>query len=67
MNPPSKDQIKSREGKWCVIRSESYNSRTTPRIEWTVAEQLSNGMYRRERDYATKRDAMHWLYVCAKV
>lgn len=78
MRPPVKDSIKAAEGKYYVIRKASYNGRTTEKVEWQVAEKLNvsayhallghtTNLWRLEREFSTKRDAMHWLYVCAGV
>jgi hypothetical protein len=67
MQTPSTSQIKDSEGRFYLIRSESYNGRSTAQIEWTVAEKLEERIWRRVRDFTSKRDAQHWLYICAKV
>ena len=67
MQTPSTSQIKDSEGRFYLIRNETYNGSTTAKIEWTVAEKLADRMWRRVRDFNTKRDAQHWLYVCANV
>ena len=67
MQTPSKDRIKDQEGNYFLLRKESYNSRTTPLIEWQVAQRLQPNLWRLEREFKTKRDAKEWLYICAKV
>lgn len=67
MQTPSPDMIKDREGKFYLIRKESYNHRTTPLVEWAVAEKMQDDTFRLERWFKTKGDAKQWLYICAKV
>ena len=67
MQTPSQNQIKDKEGSFYLVRTESYNGRTTALIEWTVAEKLGDRIWRRVRDFTSKSEAQHWLYICAKV
>lgn len=66
MRTPTTDTIKAREKNYYLVRKASYNGRTTERVEWQVWERKDD-QWRLEREYNTKRDAIHWLYVCAKV
>ena len=45
-------------GRASLYRKESYNSRTTPRIEWVVRVGDKT-----MRECRTKRDAMTWLNI----
>jgi hypothetical protein len=67
MMTPSPSQIKDNEGRFYLIRSESYNGRSTAKVEWIVAEKLADRIWRRVREFTKKADAQHWLYICAKV
>jgi hypothetical protein len=67
MQTPSQNQIKDSEGRFYLIRSETYNGRSTAQIEWIVAEKLADRMWRRVREFTRKSDAQEWLYICAKV
>lgn len=67
MQTPSKDSIKDNEGKFYIVRKESYNGRTTPLIEWIVCEKLEPTIWRMERTFKRLGDAKEWLYICAKV
>jgi hypothetical protein len=67
MQTPSSTQIKDREGRFYLIRTEAYNGRTTATVEWLVAEKLADNVWRKCREFARKYDAQEWLYICAKV
>ena len=67
MQTPSKDSIKDNEGKFYIVRKESYRSRTTPDVEWIVCEKLEPTIWRMERTFKRLGDAKEWLYICAKV
>ena len=66
MRTPTTDTIKNREGNFYLVRKSSYRSGTTEKVEWQVWEKRGTE-WRFDREYNTKRDATHWLYVCAKV
>ena len=59
--------IKSRERDYVLIRNENFYGRTTPVVSWQVAQIMPNYDFRLAREFKTKRDATHWLYICAKV
>jgi hypothetical protein len=67
MRTPSKDSIKAREGKYHVVRHSSYRGGCSEKVEWRVCEKIHDNMWKLIREYSTKRDAMHFMYVMAKV
>ena len=66
MHTPSKDSIKDSEKQYRVVRSESFNGGTSPKIIWQVCEVI-NGQWKLIREHTTKRDAVEYMYICAKV
>ena len=46
-----------------LYRSESFNHRTTPLIEWTVTETV-NQKENIVRICSTKKEAMQWVAIC---
>ena len=66
MHTPSKDSIKSSEKQFRVVRSESFNGGTSSKINWQVCEEIS-GQWKLIRECTTKRDAVHFMYIMAKV
>jgi hypothetical protein len=67
MQTPSKDSIKATEGNFHVVRHSSYRSGISEKVEWRVCEKLNDSIWRLVREFATKRDAIHFMYVMAKV
>jgi len=67
MQTPSKDSIKWQEGRFYLVRHSSYNGGSTERVSWRVCEKLKDSLWRLDREYNSKRDAMNWLFVLAKV
>lgn len=67
MQTPSQDSIKANEGKYYVIRHTSYNGGCSEKVEWRVCEKIHDRMWKLIREYSTKRDAIHFMYVMAKV
>lgn len=67
MQTPCKSQIKDSEGKFYLIKNEQYNSGTTVKITWIVAEKINDFIWKMEREFNRKYDAKEWLYICAKV
>ena len=68
MKPPSKESIKANQGQYYLVRHSSYNGRTTERVTWQVCQKLSAfdsypELWRLEREYTRKADAMVWLRV----
>ena len=66
MRTPTHDTIKSIERNFYLVRKSTYNGGISEKVEWQVWEKHGN-VWRLDREHKTKRDALHWLYVCAKV
>jgi len=66
MQTPTPETIKNREKNFYLVRQENYNGNATPNIAWQVWEKTAE-RWKLDREYSTKRDATHWLYVCAGV
>jgi hypothetical protein len=67
MNKPSSDSIKAAEKNFRVVRHSSYRGGVSEKVEWRVCEILPNDMWRLIREYSTKRDAVHFMYIMAGV
>jgi hypothetical protein len=67
MQTPSADSIKKSEGKFHVVRHSSYRGGVSEKIEWRVCERINPTMWRLIREYSTKRDAVEFMYIMAKV
>jgi hypothetical protein len=67
MQTPSKDSIKATEGKFHVVRHSSYRGGVSEKVEWRVCERINDSLWRLIREYNTKRDAIHFMYIMAKV
>jgi len=54
-------QLNLTQGRAALYRKESYNHRTTPRIEWIVkvGDQIV-------RECSTRREALTWLNIYSK-
>jgi hypothetical protein len=62
--------IKASEGRFCLVRHSAYNSGTTERVTWRVYEKLapkaSDSLYRLDREYTRKWEALEWLSFVSK-
>lgn len=71
MQTPSKDSIKWQEGRFYLVRHSAYNGGTRERVTWQVCEKLkpqaSDSLWRLDREYSRKADALNWLFVVARV
>jgi hypothetical protein len=67
MQTPSNDNVKASEGKYHVVRHSSYRGGVSEKIEWRVCERIDSNMWKLVREYSTKRDAVHFMYIMAKV
>jgi len=63
--------IKWQEGRFFLVRHASYNGGTTERVTWRVYEKLapkaSDSLYRLDREYTRKWEALEWLFIVARV
>ena len=67
MQTPSQDSIKASEGKYHVVRHSSYRGGCSEKVEWRVCERIHSNMWKLIREYSTKRDAIEFMYIMAKV
>jgi hypothetical protein len=70
MRTPSEDSIKAKQGRFYLVRQSNYNGGTTERVVWQVCEKLkpeaSDSLWRLDREYSRKSDAMDWLQTVAR-
>ena len=70
MQTPSNSSIKAQEGRFYLVRHSAYNGGTTERVTWQVCEKLkpeaSDSLWRLDREYSRKADAMDWLHLVAR-
>jgi hypothetical protein len=63
--------IKAQEGRFYLVRHAAYNGGTSERVTWRVYEKLapkaSDSLYRLDREYDRKWEAMDWLSIVARV
>ena len=67
MQTPSTHSIKAQEGRFYLVRHSAYNGGTSERVTWRVCEKLEPQLWRLDREYGRKRDAMDWLFTVARV
>lgn len=67
MQTPSKDSIKSSEGKYHVVRHSSYRGGVSEKIEWRVCERINDTMWKLIRECRTRGEAIEFMYIMAKV
>ena len=65
MKPPTAADIKTVLGNYYLLRHENFNGRTAAQVTWAVAERNAD-VWRKERDFNSKREAQAWLLLCAK-
>jgi hypothetical protein len=64
--------IKVRQGRFCLVRHSAYYGGTTEQVTWRVYEKLaptasdSNSLYRFDREYNRKWEALEYLSYVSK-
>ena len=72
MQAPMPSTIKARQGRFCLVRHASYNGGSTERVIWQVCEKLapatsdSHSLWRIDREYERKFEALDWLSFVSK-
>jgi len=65
MQTPNQNNIKANKGRFYLVRDSSHNGGTTERVTWIVCEKLkpeaNDSLWRFDREYSRKADALQWL------
>ncbi len=67
MRTPTKDQIKRQEDRFYLVRQSDYNGGTSEKVSWNVCERIDASELKVIREHNTRRDALDYLFICAKV